>query len=132
MNKIKNGLKILTEKFIAAKSDAEKEAIDKEMQKLFDSEPDSFANSMVELARETADEAEEMVLKSQISELLPIISVSHISKTYFNKSRQWFYQKVNGNIVNGKPARFTEEEIKTLNFALKDISKKIGSVEVSL
>ena len=38
---------------------------------------------------------------------------------------------MNGNIINGKPAKFTEEEIKNLNFALQDISKKIGSVRVS-
>ncbi|MBX3255821.1 MAG: hypothetical protein KF862_16930 [Chitinophagaceae bacterium] len=38
---------------------------------------------------------------------------------------------MNGNTVNGKPAFFKQEEIKTLNKALKDIRKKIGSVMVS-
>ncbi len=33
--------------------------------------------------------------------------------------------------VNGKPAKFTQEEISTLNFAFNDISKKIGSVHIS-
>ena len=36
----------------------------------------------------------------------------------------WLYQKINGSIVNRKPARFTAEEINTLNFALQDIGKK--------
>lgn len=92
---------------------------------------EEFGNTMVELARQTADDAEELVLKSQLKEILPVLSVSYIAKNYFNKSRQWFYQKLNGNIVNGKPAKFTKEEIETLNFALKDLSKKIGSLEVS-
>jgi hypothetical protein len=39
---------------------------------------------------------------------------------------------VNGSIVNGKPAKFTPAEIDTLNYALQDISKKIGSTVISL
>ncbi len=129
---MKKELEILKERFINAKTESEKIEIDMEMQKLIDIDADVFANSMVELARETADNAEDLILKAQLNDLLPVISISYIAKTYFNKSRQWFYQKLNGNIVNGKPAKFTEEEIKTLNLALKDISKKIGSIEVSL
>lgn len=32
--------------------------------------------------------------------------------------------EINGNLVNGKPARFTQEELQTFNNALQDISKK--------
>lgn len=62
---------------------------------------------------------------------LNILPLSHIAEHYFKKSRQWLYQRINGNIVNGKPAQFTDEEIETLNFALQDISKKIGSIRVA-
>jgi len=131
-NEMKKELEILKNRFIKAKSEAERKAIDKEMYLLMEQDSNAFGQSMVEMARDTADRAEELVLKTQLNELLPIISISYIAKTYFSKSRQWFYQKLNGNIVNGKPAKFTEEEIKTLNFALKDISEKIGAVKVSL
>ena len=33
------------------------------------------------------------------------------------------YQKINGNIKNGKAYAFTESELKILNFALKDKSE---------
>jgi len=42
------------------------------------------------------------------------------------------YQKINGCSVNGKPAKFTPEEISTLNFALQDISKDIGSTVIKI
>jgi len=69
-------------------------------------------------------------IKMKLAEISNIVSISYIAKTYFNKSRQWFYQRLNGNIVNGKSANFTSEELKTLDFALKDISNKIGSVSI--
>lgn len=39
--------------------------------------------------------------------------MSYIAEHYFGKSRQWLYQRINGNIVNGKPADFTPDELKT-------------------
>ena len=41
------------------------------------------------------------------------------------------YIRMNGNLVNGKPARFTDEELATLNRALKDISEKLSSLSIS-
>ena len=67
----------------------------------------------------------------QMQEVADIISLSYLAKRYFNKSRSWLYQRMNGNIVNGKPARFTSDELATLNRALKDISEKLGSLSVS-
>jgi len=40
-------------------------------------------------------------------------------------------QRINELNANGKPARFTPEEIKTLNEAFKDISKKVGEFRIS-
>ncbi|MDR1199997.1 MAG: DUF5053 domain-containing protein, partial [Prevotellaceae bacterium] len=44
--------------------------------------------------------------------------------------RGWLYQRLKGNIVNGKPAKFTPEQINTLNFAFKDLGNKITSIKV--
>lgn len=66
------------------------------------------------------------------------IPMSYIADKYFKKTRQWLYQRVNGNIVNGKVSRFTEEELKIFVKALNDISdnlrvtaKKIDSLSVN-
>ena len=68
-----------------------------------------------------------MLLKAKLKDILPIVSVSYLSKNYFHKSPQWFYQRLNGNIVNGKPAQFTSEELKVLQIALLDISEKLNT-----
>lgn len=73
----------------------------------------------------------ELSIKMQLQSISDIINMSYIAKTYFGKTRQWLTHRVNGNIVNGKPAKFTERQIKTLNAALKDISKRISSVAIS-
>lgn len=96
-------------------------------------EIDKFiASGLKALTMHTDELIKEIEIKIKLMEVSEIISLSYIAKKYFRKSRHWLYQKINGNIVNGKPAKFNEEEINTLNFALKDISKKIGSIAISL
>lgn len=73
----------------------------------------------------------EVSIKSQLKEASEIISLSYIAKNYFGKNKEWLYHRINGNIINGKPASFTADQKKQLNAAFKDISKKIGSVIVS-
>jgi hypothetical protein len=69
-------------------------------------------------------------IKLQMQTISEMISLSYIADTYFNKTRQWLYQRINGNIVNGTTAGFSDDELMKLQFALKDISKKIGSLSV--
>lgn len=51
--------------------------------------------------------------------ILPYLSVSKLSKDYFNKSSSWFYQRLNGNKIHGKVCRFTDKELETLDRLLK-------------
>lgn len=97
----------------------EKEKIVKEFQEALDN-----SGKRIEFIRQQID------LKIKLQEVSEIISLSYIAKNYFNKTRQWLYQRINGNVVDGKKREFTSEQMKTLNLALKDISKKIGSLSV--
>ena len=93
---------------------------------------DKYINGFVQKSIQNADAfIEEAKIKVQLAEVSEIVSLSYIAKEYFNKTRTWLYQKINGNIVNGKEARFTESEIKTFNFAIQDISRKLGSTVIS-
>lgn len=47
------------------------------------------------------------MLREKLESVLPFISVSALSKTYFRRSPQWFYQRLNGSTVNGKITRFS-------------------------
>lgn len=90
-----------------------------------------FISNQLQGIDDKLDAIEESAIKLQLQEVAEIVSLSYLAKKYFNKSRSWLYQRLNGNTVNGKPARFTQEELQTFNNALQDISKKIGSLSIS-
>ena len=79
---------------------------------------------------ELIQKAESILVREQLKEASEIVSMSYIAKKYFNKNRTWLYQKINGNMKNGKPVKFSDSEIQTFNFALKDIGNKIGSIAI--
>jgi hypothetical protein len=87
---------------------------------------------MVEMTHDLQEFNREVTLRMQLSEVAQMVSLSYIAKKYFNKTRSWFHQRISGHVVNGKAAKFTDEEIKTLNDALRDIGQKIGSTVISL
>jgi hypothetical protein len=100
--------------------------IDNEMNQLATQQPAEFSEAMVKAAKATVQEIDELILKEKLKDVLPALSVSYFAKTYFKKTPQWFYQRLNGNTVNGKNAKFTQDELKTLSFALTDVGKRIN------
>jgi hypothetical protein len=74
---------------------------------------------------------EEIKLRVFLIENKEIIPISYIARNYFMKSKDWMYQRINGNKVNGKPAKFSPSEIKTFHLAIQDIGKKLGSIASS-
>jgi hypothetical protein len=73
----------------------------------------------------------DIAIRSQLAENVEILPLAYIARQYFHKTKAWLYQRINGNNINGKPAKFTTEEVEIFNNALKDISKKIGSINIS-
>ena len=69
---------------------------------------------------------EDFNAKEYINDIEDFINFSAIAKEYFGKDRAWLHQRINGSIVNGKKAAFTEEEKKIFIQALKDISARIS------
>ncbi|MDR0230598.1 MAG: DUF5053 domain-containing protein [Dysgonamonadaceae bacterium] len=127
LKKIDQYIGIDTDKFneyyvyLVAKYPSEKTQID-----------DYIESSLLSLTTEIGKVVDEIGIKVQLMKVSEILSMSYIAKNYFHRTRQWLYKKVNGNLVNGKPAKFTDSEIKTLNFAIQDISKQLGSLNISL
>lgn len=75
---------------------------------------------------------QEQRMAERLGEITDMVSMAYIAKTYFKKSRSWLAHKLNGNIVNGKPSQFTEEELKTLRYALNDMASKLRVMSDSL
>lgn len=65
-------------------------------------------------------------MKEKLKDIEGMISLSYIAEHYFNKDRTWLYQRINSSLVNGKPAAFTEEELRIFSDALKDIGSRIS------
>ena len=87
------------------------------------------ANQFIEGLDKALAEGDEMIARARLSKLGDVpeaISFSYIAKKYFGKSRGWLMQKVNGNMVNGKKATFTEDERRQFRAALQDISKQLS------
>jgi len=120
---MKNMIEALKKKYVRAKTDKKRDAIREELRKLCEEDTVAVAEAALENIKETNAE----LLRGKLNDILPIVSVSYLAKTYFQKSPQWFYQRLNGNAVNGKPAQFTNDELKVLHSALMDISGKISA-----
>ena len=76
-------------------------------------------------------QADEMIARAKLCGVPDAISFSYIAKKYFGKSRGWLMQKVNGNMVNGKRATFTEDERKQFRAALQDISEQLSNAALA-
>lgn len=127
----KEQMDALKTRFVNARTDAERQAVDDEMRRLCDEDVNAVAEIMKQQLEETHREVDEILVRKQLEEMLPAISLSYIAKTYFKKSRAWLYQRINGLSVNGKPAKFSESEIETLNYALNDIGQRLVGIKVS-
>lgn len=71
-------------------------------------------------------------VKEIMDDTAEALNLSYIAKRYFNKDRTWLYQRINKTNVNGKPAAFTEAELKRLSDSLDELSNKIHQISIQL
>ncbi len=92
---------------------------------------DFVINGYNEIATEAKELSDYISLKKQIEPYTEIIPLSYIAKKYFGKSTSWLSQRINGSKVRGKMYTLSSKDLETFNYALKDISKKLGSLSIS-
>ncbi len=71
-------------------------------------------------------------VRGTFGDLYEVLSLSYIAQHYFQKDRSWLAQRINGNIVNGKPSAFTDDELEILKLALTDIKNKLSETILSI
>ena len=131
------------ERFKKLRTDEEKLAFQKERQSRLDAMTERGRKAYLEVtekalqetvkeARRFVERAEDALLRDKLGEIPEVISLSYIAKKYFGKSRNWLYQRINGYLVNWKPARFTDEERKKFVAAINDISDMLKKTSLSL
>lgn len=121
----------LKRRFVAADTEEERNAVCRELSAALDDDTAEVAMITLSQIKDTNARAQEELVRNRLKTILPAISLSYIAKTYFNKSRSWLTQRINGNTVNGSRVRFTPEELRTLDFALKDLAAQLMKISVS-
>lgn len=66
-------------------------------------------------------------MHERMGTLTKVINLAYIARHYFGKTRQWLYQRLKGQMVDGKPAAFTESEEATFIKALQEISMQLAT-----
>lgn len=66
------------------------------------------------------------------ADILAALNCSYISSRFFKRSRAWFTQRLNNNIVNGKAVSFTPEELIRLRTSLKTLASEITKFTVNI
>lgn len=120
-------------------SEVERFDIDRELSGLMDSMNETERESLFEgvsddfkrMRQEATDIRRTLSIRQQMEPILPYISVSSLAKDYFGKSTSWFYQRLNGNIIHGKAAAFTDKELNVLKDALQDVASKLNKVTIT-
>lgn len=132
MTDYKTKIKALAERKRLATTDEERAAVDAEMNALGSENEQAFTEALESLIKTTANDVHEQRMAERLGEITDMVSMAYIAKTYFKKSRSWLAHKLNGNIVNGKPSQFTDEEQETLRLALNDMSAKLNAMSLAL
>lgn len=136
MDKVKRFFEL--KKLWKQSAEVDRSAIDRQITELMDCMTDqeveqlavSVQNDFDNIHQEVTEIKEQLTIRERLEPVLPYLSVSKLSKDYFNKSSSWFYQRLNGNKIHGKVCRFTDKELETLDMALKDISQRLSSLQL--
>lgn len=92
-------------------------------------EMQEFADAISNQAQLTIAQSQMLIdeyhFKQALKDIIPAVSWSYIAEEYFQKSRSWFSQRMNGYHVNHKVASFTGEEFELLSNSLLDLSERI-------
>lgn len=85
-----------------------------------------YLRERAKIRRYNAAKCEGFDAKKYVEDIENFLNFSAIAKEYFGKDRTWLHQRINGSIVNGKKAAFTEEEKKIFVQALQDVCARIS------
>ena len=79
--------------------------------------------------RDNLEELDSTIIRSKLGDVPQAVSLSYIA-TQCGKSKSWLSQRLNGNKVNGKEARFTQSEVKAFQDALHALGQRLLSISL--
>lgn len=120
---------------IAASTDLTSEATDEMMSRAFalaETQDERREAGAYLIAAINKRKRPDVDVKGILGDVADALNLSYIAKHYFDKDRTWLYQRLNQSIVNGKPAAFSQAELKRLSDSLDELSNKIHQISVQL
>ena len=87
---------------------------------------DKEIENIVQEARKNIAQKQEGAVWLAMVECADFLNLSQMARHYFGKSANWLLQRLHGYNVNGKPAKFTEEQVQTLSNALNDLAGRLA------
>ena len=127
MQDLKEKIRACFEDFCSCSTEDERKKNDMRFSELMSSVPQEERKLAGQYLREVMAERKKIKSsktkkkkKSVLEGISDVVSLSYIAKEYFGKDRTWLYKKINGTIA------FTEDEIKILSMALKNIANNIS------
>ena len=95
-------------------------------------EIDAFMESWLCDMEADNEEIKQQAIRLQLNDkAYKLIPWSYIAREYFGKSVSWLTQRINGYTVRGKVYTLNKEQKETLNRALIEIGKFIGSYRIA-
>jgi len=133
-------IRILMQKMHSANNETEKRSIKNEITSMFsrltEEEKDAVRKEFTENLHEKIVEGKELIERVdvylEIKDILKYVSLNMVAHDYFGKSRSWLHQRLRGHAVNGRPAKFTEDERKKFAYALNDIGRKMHEASMKI
>ncbi len=89
-----------------------------------------IASGFYQIANDLNHIKEALLLRDQLVGISKFVNLSHISETYFHKSKTWLNRRIKEFEMSGKPHFLSDKEKEILSFALKDIAKKLSLIAV--
>lgn len=133
MEDLKEKIRVSFEEFCEARTEEEKKLNDAKFKDLLNTVPNEQKRLAGQYLREVMRERKghksqkiDRNIKKELEDIQEIVSLSYIAKEYFGKDRTWLYKKINGSLT------FTEDELKILAIALKNIGDKFLDTSASI
>lgn len=130
MQNVKEKLDALKAEYLATTDRARRNEINDAIARLASENPEEAGQAFSDQLSESVSRLRTERIRDRLGDVADAINWSYIARTYFHKSRGWLYQRLNGNIHNGKVARFTAAEAAILDDALSDLAKRLSSVSI--
>lgn len=88
------------------------------------------AYEVLAAAKANLEELDARITRQKLEKLADGLSLAYIAQHYLGYTKEWLYQRMNGAIVNGKPARFAPNELEKLQRGIRDYGARLAAVSL--